>query len=173
MKLMKSIKLVCHLTLITASVARGQAPLIGPSDGRLMLYRLDGIQGRYLLSMSFDDSENVRTSLVVIGDTFSVQSSGPVCNVLMSNVYILQTTYGRDPSNEVAQIKFRTDAYLRSFPKNTKLLLDSSVVDLPNVKIEVPFGPNTKTYEGKAALEQLRKMGAKPPDDIDMKKALG
>jgi len=170
---MKTIKLVCHLTLITASVARGQAPLIGPSDGRLVLYRLDGIQGRYLLSMSFDYSEKVKTSFVVIGDTFSVQSSGPVCNVLMSNVLILQTTYGRDPTNEVVQIKFRTDAYSWSFPKSTKLVVDSSVVDLPNVKIEAPFGANTKTYEGKDALEQLRKMGAKPPDDIDMKKALG
>jgi len=123
--------------------------------------------------MSFDYSEKVKTSSVVIGDTFSVQSSGPVCNVLMSNVYILQTTYGRAPSNGVVQIRFRTPVYSRSFPKSTKLVVDSSVVDLPNVKIESPFGVNTKTYEGKDALDQLKKMGAKLPDDIDMKKAVG
>jgi len=175
LQLIKSIRLVCHLTLITVSVARGQAPLLGPgpSDGRLVLYRLDGIQGRYLLSMSFDYSEKVKTSVLMIGDTFSVQSNGPVCNVLMSNVCVLQTTYGQGPSNEVVQIKFRTDAYSWSFPKSTKLVVDSSIVDLSNVKIEAPFGANSKTYEGKDALEQLRKTGVKPPDDIDLKKAVG
>ena len=94
-------------------------------------------------------------------------------NVLMSNVYILTTTYRRAPSNDVVQTKFRTPVYTWSFPKSTKLVVDSSVVDLPNVKFESPFGPNTKTYEGKDALDQLRKMGAKLPDDIDMKKAVG
>jgi len=65
MKTMQTIRIVCCLTLITVGVARGQVPLIGPSDGRLVLYRLDGLQGRYLLSMSFDYSEKVKTSLVV------------------------------------------------------------------------------------------------------------
>ena len=174
MKLVQSIKLVCCLTLITVGVVRGQAPLVPtPSDGRLVLHRLDGLQGRYLLSFSFDYSEKVKTSFVVISDTFSVQPSGPVCNVLMSNVYILTTTYGRVPSNGVVQTKLGTPVYTWSFPKSTKLVVDSSVVDLANAKIEPPFGPNTKTYEGKDALDQLRKMGAKLPDDIDMKKAVG
>jgi hypothetical protein len=91
----------------------------------------------------------------------------------MPNVYILTTTYGRAPSNGVVQTKFRTPVYTWSFPKSTKLVVDSSVVDLANAKIEPPFGTHTKTYEGKDALDQLRKMGAKLPDDIDMKKAVG
>jgi hypothetical protein len=174
MKPIQTIKLVCHLTLITVGVARGQVPLIGPSDGSLVLYRLDGIQGRYLLNMSFEYPEKVKTSFVVIGDSFSVQpKGGGVCDVVMSNAYILQTTYRPGPSNNVVQIKFRTDAYSWSFPKTTKLVLDNSVIDLPNVKIEAPAGANTKPYEGKDALNQLRKMGLKPPDDIDLKKAVG
>jgi hypothetical protein len=147
MKLLQSIRLVCCLTLITVGVVRGQAPLVpAPSDGRLVLYRLDGQQGRYLLSWSFDYSDKAKTSFVVISDTFSVQSSGPVCNVLMSNVYILTTTYRPAPSNDVVQTTFRIPGYTWSFPKSTKLVVDSSVVDLPNSKIEPPFGPNTKTY---------------------------
>jgi hypothetical protein len=162
-----------YLILIPISVARGQVGPIGPSDGYLMLYRLDGTPNRYVLSMSFESREKDKTSFVVIGDTFSVKPDGAMCSVVMSNVYILETSFGRPPSNEVVQIKLRTDAYKWSFPKNTKLVFNNSVAELPNVKIEASAEANTITYEGKDALKQLRRLGLKPPDDIDMEKATG
>jgi len=174
MKKIEAIRILfCYLTLISVSVARGQVGPIGPSDGHVILYRLDGIQGRYVLCMSFESREKDKTSFVVIGDTFSVQPRGAMCGVVMSNVYVLETRFGRAPSNEVVQIKFRTDAYEWFFPKNTKLVFNNSVVELPNAKIEAPGEANIITYEGKDALKQLRKMGLKPPDDIDLEKAVG
>src|SRR4051812_21508448 len=125
MKKIQVLKLAfCHLALITISAARGQvAPSgptdgLGPIDGRLLLYRLDGTQGKYLLSMSLESGKNVKTSFVVIGDTFSVRPSGAVCSVLMSNVYILETQFSRAQSNEVVQLKLRTDFYEWFFPKD-------------------------------------------------------
>ena len=163
---------VWYLTLMTISVARGQVSLISPSDGKVILYRLDRIQGSYLFCMSFELPEKDKVSLIVIGDTFSVQPHGEVCGVTMSNAYILQTSSSRSPSNEVVQIKFRTDVYKFVFPKYTKIVFNNSIVELPNVKIEAPAEANTNIYDGYDALNQFRKLGVKPPEDIDREKAV-
>jgi hypothetical protein len=71
---------------------------------------------------------------VVVGDTFSVQPRGAVCGVVMSNAYILQTTFGRSPGNQVVQTKYSTDFWKWPFPKQTKLVFNDSVVELPKAK---------------------------------------
>jgi hypothetical protein len=163
----------CLLTLIAIGVARGQTSAIGPGDGYLMLYRLEGAQGRYVLCMSFESPEKGKTSVVVVGDTFSVQPRGSVCGVIMSNAYVLQSTFGRAQSNQVVQTKFRTDPWIWAFPQQTKLIFNDSVVELPKWSIEPPGRANVKTYEGNDALRQLDKMGLGPPDDLDTNKAVG
>jgi hypothetical protein len=163
----------CYLALITISVARGQTKSPFSSDGYLMLYRLDRAPGKYVLCMSSESPEKGKTSTVVVGDTFTIQPSNGVCIVIMSNAYFLQTTIGRSSSNQVAQIKFQTDAWKWYFPKNTKLVFNDSVAELAKAKLEAPSEANAKTDEGDEALRQLKKMGLEPPEDMDMKKAVG
>jgi len=110
--------------------------------------------------MNSESPEKRKFSLVVIGDTFSVQPRGAVCDLVMSNAYILRTTFARSKSNEVVQTQFRLDPYRWVFPIKTKLVFNDSVVELPKVKIDAP---NTTTYDGDDALRQLEKMGLKPP----------
>ncbi len=123
--------------------------------------------------MNFESPEKAKTSLVVIGDTFSVQTRGEVCSVIMSNAYILQTTFGNLASNQVVQTKLRIDAWRRPFPKQTKLIFNNSIVELSKAKIEAPDEANMSTYEGEDALRQMKKMGLKPPDDMDNEKTVG
>jgi hypothetical protein len=153
-----------------ATTACGQ---IRPSDDRLILYHLDRMPEGYVLCMSFESPENAKTSHLVIGDTFSVQPDGAVCFLVMSNAYILQTTFGHSPSNGVAQTKIWVDVYKMPFPKHTKLVFNNSVVELPQMKIQAPGEANAKTYEGNDALRQLKKMGLEPPNDMDKDKAVG
>jgi hypothetical protein len=123
--------------------------------------------------MNSESPEKEKTSTVVVGDTFLIQPSNRVCIVIMSNAYMLQTTIGRSSSNQVSQIKFRTDAWEWYFPKNTKLVFNNSVAELAKAQLEVPRDANAKTDEGDEALRQLKKMGLEPPEDMDMEKAVG
>jgi hypothetical protein len=171
---LRMIKIICCLLLITISLARGQTSSGSPSDSYLILYRLDRSPGRYVLSMSRDTPEKGKFSTtVVVGDTFSVQPSGEVCFVIMSNAYVLQTTFGHSSSNQVAQTTFRAVAWKWNFPKHTKLVFNDSVAELPKAKFEALGEANMKTYEGDDALRQLKKIGLKPPDDMDTDKAVG
>ena len=161
------------LVLIATNAARGQVGMKKPTNGDVILYRLEEPHGKYVLSTSFESSEKAKASLVVIGDTFSVQPQNGMCAVVMSNAYILQTSFGTSPSNQVRQIKFRTDAWMQVFPNSTKLIFNSSVVELPTAKIGASSEANKKTYEGEEALRQMKKMGWQLPDDMDTKKAAG
>jgi hypothetical protein len=170
MKTIQTFRMVfCCLTLITISNARGEVGPIGPTDGRITLYQLNG---RCVLYTEYELRDKAKLSVIVMGDTFSVQPHGAMCSVVMSNVSIFETTYGRAPSNEVAQVNFHTDAYELSFPKNTKLIFNSSVVELPKAKIDFSAEANMKTYEGEDALRESRKLGL-PPADFDVKKPTG
>src|SRR5205807_2241615 len=108
----QNIIIFCCLTLITISVARGQISSKSPGNVDLILYRLERAQGRYIMSTSFELPEKGKFSLVVIGDTFSVRlrDREGMCDVIMSNAYIFQTTFRPSSSNQVVQTKFRTDA---------------------------------------------------------------
>ena len=176
MKRIQTTKIVlCFFVLLTISVVRGQ---INPSDGRLILYKLDsngmhGIQEKYVFCISSESPEKGKTSLVVIGDTFSVESHGAMCWVTMTNADILQTHFDRSQTNGVVQIKMWTDVYGLPFPEHTKLVFNNSVVELSKVKIEPPGETNAKVYEGKDALRQMKKMGLELPEDMDMEKAGG
>jgi len=85
----------------------------------------------------------------------------------MSNVYILETSFGYSPTNSVTQIKFLTDAYEWFLPKETKIVYNDTVFELPEAEIEHPERVNMKTYEGDDAIRQLKKMGIDPADDMD------
>jgi hypothetical protein len=123
--------------------------------------------------MSLESTEGAKTSHLVIGDTFSVQSDGTACFLVMSNAYILQTTFGHSPSNEVVQTKIRVDVYKMPFPKHTKLVFNNSVDELSQAKIKAPGEAHAKIYEGNDALRQLKSMGLKPPAEMDKNKAVG
>jgi hypothetical protein len=125
--------------------------------------------------MSFESPESGKSSFVVIGDTFDIQSrvnpGGAVCDVIMSNAYVLHTKFGHFSSNEVVQMQLWTDKYRFPFPADTKLVFQNSVLDLPKWKKEISSKTNFVTYEGDEALRQLKKMGMKPPPDMDIEKA--
>lgn len=158
------------LTLLAISAARGQG---GSSNDLLMLYKLDSMPEKYVLCISATSPEKRQTSLIVMADTFSVQSRRGMCSVVMTNAYILQTSFGGTLSNKVTQTKMRMGVYEIQFPEHTKLVFNDSVVELPKVKIEAPGEANARIYEGEDALRQLKKMGLEPPDDMDMDKAVG
>ena len=157
------------LSLVTTSIALGQLGAISPSNGYLMLYQLNKTQAKYVLCVPFESSKKSKISLVVVGDTFSVETRGALCCTVMSNAYILQTSIRQFPSNDVVQMKFATDAYTLPFSKETKIVFNNSVVELS--KLKLGGEPSMTTYEGKAALRKLKEMGL-PPDDMDVRKAI-
>jgi uncharacterized cupredoxin-like copper-binding protein len=142
----------------------------GISDGPVILYQLDRNHGQYVLSTSFESVETGKISIVVVSDTFVVEPRGAVCNAVMSNAYVLQTTVGPSPSNKVEQIKMLLDLYKMPFPKQTKLVFNGSVVELAKMN-EAAVEANATVYEGAEALRQMKRMGEKPPDDMDWQKA--
>jgi hypothetical protein len=152
------------------SVAWGQLNL---SDSHLALFDIDRMPGKYIFCVDGESREKEKLSLVVIGDSFSVEPRGTVCLVVMTNAYILQTVFRRSPSNEVTQIKMQTGVYKLPFPQHSKLVFHNSVFDLASVRIESPAKANTTIYEGDEALQQMKKMGLEPPEDMDMEKASG
>lgn len=174
MKRMRITKIVlCCFMLLTISAVQAQ---VHPSDDRLILYKLDGthgVHGKYVLCMSSESPEKGKTSLMVIGDTFSVQPRGAMYWVVMTNADILQTQFNHSPSNEVVQFNMWTDVYKLPFAAHTKLVYHDSVVELSKVKIEPPAETNARVYEGEDALRQMKKMGEEPPEDMDMEKAVG
>ena len=161
---------ICVFTLLIINTALGQ---IGHDDSLIFLYKLDRDNGKYLFTTSVEMPESGKVTLTVIGDTFAIQPSQTVCYVVMSNAYVLQTDVGPSPSNKVAQIKMLLDVYRVPFPKQTKLVFNDSIIDLPDAKIDEHGESNAKIYEGQDALRQMKKMGMELPDDMDVKKAVG
>jgi len=161
------------LTVVNAGYCQGI-----PSNSPLILYELDRTPGKYLLCANFQTERNTIFHSVV-GDTFAVKPKGGMCFLLMSNAYILKTQYRESMSNEVVQYKMWVDAsWIGPFPPDKKVVFNGSIVDLSKLKTDPQNAStilegSTNVYQGKAALDQLKKMGLPPPDDMDEKKAVG
>jgi hypothetical protein len=96
---------------ILLSAATGQEGPLRPTGNALLLYRLAGSRTGWVLSLAYDQPDNDKVSILAIGDSFSIQPSGPFSSVVMSNVYVLQTRIDHAPSNHVVQSDFKIDAY--------------------------------------------------------------
>lgn len=136
----------------------------------IFLYRTSGTQGKYLLSTCYRESMRNETSRVIIADTFSSHNTGDVCHLIMSNAYVFQTEIGaahmstNGLSNAVQSVVF-TKVLDLTFPKNTHLVSNNSVIELSNAPHGAPKSTNSVIYESDRALRELRKLGLKPPDE--------
>lgn len=149
-----------YFLLLTISIVRGQ---IGPNSNHLMLYEANRLPGKYVLCAYFPASGDY-TSIVVIGDTFSVQPHGGMYWVVMTNAYVFKTNLGSS-TNQVSQMQIWVDVYKFPFPDHMKIAFHNSLCELS--KIDVLNQTNVTTFEGEDALRQMKKMGLPPPDDMD------
>jgi hypothetical protein len=161
------------ITLGMVSAAWGQDTLV---NGTLVLDELNQPQGKYVLCANFQTPEKDTISHVVIGDTFNVESNGEVFFVVISNACVLNTRYGQSLTNDLNQWTMHFPVYSQIFPADTKLIVHNSVYELSKVTDEyLNEHPSPESghivYEGQAALDQLRKMGLKPPPDMDTNEA--
>ena len=111
---------------------------VNPSEHTLMLYKLDRMQGKYVLCMKSTSFKNNETSLVVIGDTFSFQTNAGLRWINMTNAHILQTRFNRLRNNEVAQTNKWVDVYSLNVPDHAKFVFTNSVYEL-NLTEAIPL----------------------------------
>jgi hypothetical protein len=168
MKIITGIISFCF-ALYAANAALGQST---PINGILVLQDVNRSPGRYVLCANFQDPDKDTIAHVVIADTFNVKSNGGIFFVVMSNACVLNTRYGQSLTNDLNQSIMRFPVYLKTFPADTKLIVHNSVYELSKVTDEdLNEHPSPEkgriVYEGQAALDQLRKMGLKPPPDMD------
>lgn len=134
------------------------------SEDPLILYKLNQTPGNYVLCSSFQTSKKETVSQIVIADTFAVRFGGATCDIVMSNAYFLNTKYSYTPTNSLNQYRIRIGVYVRSYPKDIKLIFNNSVAELQNAKIDGPIDAHMKTYVGEDALRHNKEMGLPPPD---------
>lgn len=103
---------------------------VNPSEHTLILYKVDRMQGKYVLCMNSTSSKNNKTSLVVIGDSFSTQTSAGFRWIIMTNAYVLKTIFYHSPSNTVTQTEKWVDSYSLNVPDHTKLFFTNSVFEI-------------------------------------------
>ncbi|HEV2695523.1 MAG TPA: hypothetical protein VG347_21700 [Verrucomicrobiae bacterium] len=166
---------LCFLVMAIISIARGQ---IDVGDSPLILYKINsgeahGIKRKYILCVNSNSPKDGKTSLIVMGDTFSVEKHGDECWVSMTNTCVLQTHFAPSRTNEVVQIKMWTDGFPLSFPKHTKVVFQSEIVELSKLNVKPSVETGAKVDEGEDALREMKKLGVELPEDIDMEKAIG
>jgi hypothetical protein len=103
-----------------------------------MLYKVDRMQGKYVLCMNSTSSKNNTTSLVVIGDTFSLQTNVGSRWIIMTNAYILKTIFYNSLSDEVTQTNKWADVYSLNVPDHAKFVFTNSVFEM-NLTESIPL----------------------------------
>jgi hypothetical protein len=158
--------LLCLLTTI-AGVAKSQP---------LFLYESIGEPTKFILTRSYQEGNKVRVSEVIMSDTFQIQVAGAMCQVILSNAFVYQTridrTFTAHSTNGAVQMRFTSREMKMFFAKETELIFDNSIMELWQAQLGHvrKAKPEVRSYEGDAALQQLKKMGLKVPGDVDERK---
>ena len=131
-----------------------------------------------MLSRTYKSTENGDVREIIIADTFSNYRSNGFTRVFMTNAFVFQTTTPKpsasQSTNKVEQLNYEIGVLGMRYPDGTRVLYQNSLKDLSLLDLAAFKGTNKYgiVHEGKAALEELKKMGLQPPEDMDLDKAL-
>ena len=155
--------ILVYLLIVTAEIAEAQP---------LLLYDTGNAKGRYLLSRTYEESNNYNVSEVIVCDSLAVRMSGTVCQVTMSNAFVYLTKVRQRSSlqstNSVTQSKVFSSELTIGFLRDTKLIFNNAVTNLAEVKLLVGNKGRMVSYEGDALKQEMKRLGLKPPPDADM-----
>jgi hypothetical protein len=155
--------LIICLFFVAAGVAKSQP---------LLLYKAVGTHGKYVISRCYQEGDKSNVSEVIMAETFVIEPSGMVCLVTMSNALVYRTKINGEVSsqstNRIAQNKMLCEELKIVFPKETKLIYNSSEMELSQAKLGAENKPKMVHYEGEALEQLMKKDGLVPPDDADV-----
>ena len=148
------------------------------ADGQpLFLYDTGNPNSKYLLSRTYDERANYRVSEVILCDSFHVQRLGSVCQVTMSNAFVYRTRINQERATTKASAFTQEKAFFLQleigFKADTKLIYNSTVTNLVDVKPLVGTMGRMTLFEGKALEAEMKRLGLKPPEDADMTRSDG
>jgi hypothetical protein len=167
MALFTHIKLKTYIVFLCFAFALEGVVLGQP----ILLYKNGGTDGKYVLSRNYQASDKSSVSEVIISDSFAVHPDASFCQVILSNAVVLRTktivVSSPSVTTNVVQDEMSAGVLTMRFPSGTRVLFHSSMTDLGHIQFAGASSTNTITYEGEAALRELKKMVLKPPDDFD------
>ena len=124
-----------------------------------------------MLSRNYQDDDKSSVSEVIISDSFAVHRDASVYQVILTNALVLHTksTVVSSPSvtTNFVQTKFSVGVLTIGFLPGTQVLFNGSMTDMGHIQLDGVSSTNVVEYEGEAALQELKKLGLKPPPDYD------
>lgn len=158
---MKIIILYC--LLVTGGITQAES---------LLLYDTGNAKGRYLLSRTYEESDNYTVSEIIVCDSFAVKLNGTVCQATISNAFVYLAKFKDDSSlqstNTLRQYKMFNPTLTVGFLPDTKLIFNNTLMNLADFKPTLANQGGVVTYKGDALKEEMKKLGVKPPPDADM-----
>jgi hypothetical protein len=140
----------------------------------LLLYDTGNVKGRYLLSRTYEESDNYTVSEIIVCDSFAVKLNGTVCQATISNAFVYLAKVKQDSllqsTNSVRQYKMFNPKLTVGFLPDTKLIFNNAVMNVADFKPTLANQGGVVTYKGDAVKQEMKKLGLKPPPDADMNK---
>jgi hypothetical protein len=135
----------------------------------VFLYDVQGETRKYLWARDYEEHPKTHCSEVILAETFSTTIVGAICHVTMSNALVCRTETVDSSSgttNSIRQLRAYSDVLALKLPAKTKVVFDNSTTTLGDVRLNFKVNTNTVTFEGEAAIKELKRRGLAPPPDM-------
>jgi len=154
--------LVCLLT-VTANIGICQP---------LFLYKTPEPNGKYVLTRNYQEGERtISEAFISDGLSIAMTTNPGVARLDMTNTYVFRTRYSATPSiiriTNAVQDKMFVQHFRLDVPYWTPLAFNNRVAPISDASFGTEAHTNSVGIIDEPALRALKKMGRKPPADIE------